>query len=125
MGAGSGESHSLFISLSLAYNNVMANKSDRTLEIEKMIEPTRTILYTLNSARESETNSDILKYSLYIPVPLFKELDRDADDLGKTINQHILHILQLAYGHVRHETHPRWATVEGMFDRDDDGFAGG
>lgn len=87
---------------------------------QRKTEPARTYLYTLRGARESSDRTDILKYSLYIPIPLFKEIDRDADDLGKTINQHILHILQLAYGHVTHEAYPRWTVVQGMYDRDDD-----
>lgn len=86
------------------------------------VTPARTVLYTIRSARESQDKTDIVKYSLYLPVQLFQELDRDADDSGRTVNQHITYILQLAYGHVRHDQMPRWTRVEGLFDKDNDDF---
>jgi len=83
--------------------------------------PARKIHSRLKQAREAkDSTNDKIKYSIYIPIPLFEEIDAAAEEENRSVNQHILYILQLAYGHSKRPTHPSYVEIEGLYDDESD-----
>ncbi len=83
--------------------------------------PARVIHNRLKQARDAKNKTtDKIKYSIYIPIPLFEEIDAAAEEENRSVNQHILYILQLAYGHSIRPQNPSYVKIEGLYDDDND-----
>ena len=80
--------------------------------------PARVIHGRLKQARDATNVNDKIKYSIYIPIPLFEELDAGAEEENRSVSQHIVYILQLAYGHSVRPMQPTYLKVEGIYDDD-------